>query len=194
MSFLLGLTGSIGMGKSTTANMFREEGIPVWDADQAVHEIYASDVDVITAIGDIAPSAISEAGVNRAALSEVLKKDPTLIAKIEPIVHPKVAQHRAAFIESHHAADLIVLDIPLIFEKDMSAEFDAVLVVSIDEDEQRSRVMSREGMTAIKFEMIRNMQTPDDIKRAKADYVIETNSLSQTKIDVQNLIEKLRAA
>ena len=194
MSFLLGLTGSIGMGKSTTADMFREEGIPVWDADQAVHEIYAQDQDVISEIGNLVPTAISSGGVNRAALSEALKVDPSLIAQIESIVHPKVAQHRADFIEAHRAADLIVLDIPLIFEKDMSAEFDAVLVVTINEDEQRKRVMAREGMTATKFEMIRNMQTPDDIKRAKADYLIHTNSLSQTKADVQSLLKKIRAA
>ena len=194
MSFLLGLTGSIGMGKSTTAAMFADAGIPVWDADHAVHEIYANDQDVIEAIESFAPTAVTEQGVDRAALSLVLKEDPTLIAKIEAVVHPKVATHRTEFIDSHAAADLIVLDIPLIYEKEMADQFDAVLVVTADEDTQRARVMAREGMTAVKFMMIRNMQVPDDVKREKADYVIETKSLSQTKKAVHDLIEKIRAA
>ena len=194
MSFLLGLTGSIGMGKSTTAAMFADAGIPVWDADQAVHEIYAHDQEVIDAIRDFAPTAIGEAGVDRAALSAVLKEDPTLIAQIEATVHPKVAVHRSDFIAAHAAADLIVLDIPLIYEKDMADQFDAVLVVTTDEETQRSRVMARDGMTEVKFMMIRNMQVPDDVKREKADYVIETKTLPQTEKAVQDLIEKIRAA
>ncbi|MEM7243245.1 MAG: dephospho-CoA kinase [Pseudomonadota bacterium] len=194
MSFLLGLTGSIGMGKSTTADMFRAEGIPVWDADGAVHDLYSEDGEVIAAIGALVADAVNAAGVDRAKLSDALKVEPKLIVEIEGIVHPKVAQHRADFIAAHEAADLIVLDIPLIFEKDMGADFDAVLVVTIDEDTQRQRVMAREGMTTAKFEMIRNMQVPDDIKRAKADYVIETKSLSQTQADVQKLIQDIRAA
>ena len=194
MSFLLGLTGSIGMGKSTTAAMFRDLGIPVWDADSAVHQIYSENAEVISAIGDLAPKAVTEAGVDRAILSSALNDNPKLIVEIEAIVHPKVAKHREDFIKSHEAADLVVLDIPLIFEKDMQSDFDAVLVVTIDEDEQRKRVMSRDGMTGIKFEMIRNMQVPDDLKHAKADYVITTKSLSQTRTDVQNLIEKITAA
>ncbi len=193
MSFLLGLTGSIGMGKSTTADMFRDEGIPVWDADQAVHETYRENAEVISAIGALVPDAVGEAGVDRAKLSKALEKNPKLIAEIEPIVHPQVAKHRAAFIESHRAADLILLDIPLIYEKDMAAEFDAVLVVSVDTDTQRERVMQREGMSPLKFEMIRNMQVPDDVKREKADFVIYTNTISQTRADVQKLIERIRA-
>ena len=113
---------------------------------------------------------------------------------IEAIVHPKVAKHRTEFIKSHAASDLVVLDIPLIFEKEMQGDFDAVLVVTIDEEEQRKRVMSRDGMTAVKFDMIRNMQVPDDVKREKADYVIETKTFSQTEKVVQDLIEEIRAS
>lgn len=191
MSFVLGLTGSIGMGKSTTAQMFSDAGIPVWDADAAVHYLYSKDKKAIAAIGDIAPTAVIDGIVSRNALKAEIKADEYLLQRIESIIHPLVAQNRAEFIETNSAANLIVLDIPLIHEKSNQDKFDAVLVVSVDAETQRQRVLARAGMTEEIFQLILSRQTPDAEKRKRADYVIETYSMDQTRKDVQTLIQKL---
>lgn len=189
--YKLGLTGSIGMGKTTTAAFFAKAGVPVWDADAAVHRLYTHNGDAIAAVGQIVPDAVVGGIVDRAALSKAIIKTPNLLTMFEGVIHPLVAQDRAAFVKQHEHAALIVLDIPLIFEKDMAAEFDGVLVVSTDAATQRARVMARAGMTNDKFDLILSKQVPDAEKRARADFVIETNSLSQTREDVHKLIKQI---
>jgi len=194
MSYILGMTGSIGMGKSTTARMFREEGVPVWDADAAVHRLYAQGGAAVDSIGECCPKAVSNGAVDRDALKEWIARDETALAKLETIVHPLVAQDRATFITDHAEAPLIVLDIPLLFETGSAGNMDGVLVVSVDAEEQRRRVLARETMTEEMFRSILARQTPDAEKRAKADFVIETYDMDTTRAEVRNLIGKLSEA
>jgi dephospho-CoA kinase len=192
--FLLGLTGSIGLGKSTTAALFAEMGIPVWDADAAVHRLYARGGAAVPAIGELCPDAIQEGAVSREALKAWIADDPSALRRIEAVVHPLVAADRAAFIEAQAAAPLVVLDIPLLYETGAEAGLDAVLVVTAPPEVQRARVMQRPGMTEAQFETILAKQVPDHEKRARADHVIETRSLEQTRAEVQALVDKLKVA
>jgi dephospho-CoA kinase len=194
MSFLLGLTGSIGMGKSTTAAMFRDLGVPVWDADATVHALYASDGAAVAPMKALAPNAVTSGAVDRDALKQVIKTDPTLLNRIEAVVHPLVAAARADFIADHAEAPLIVLDIPLLFETGGQNNVDATLVVTTDPDSQRDRVLARPGMTAEAFDQLRARQMPDAQKRALADHVIQTETLQQTRADVANLVQTLTGA
>lgn len=191
--YVLGLTGSIGMGKSTTAEMFRDAGIAVWDADAAVHELYTSHQDTILKIADIAPVAVGPEGVDRTVLRNVLQADAELFPKLEKIVHPAIRMRRDAFLERCRelGLKLAVVDIPLFYETGAEGWLDGVLVVSIDAKQQYERVMSRKGMTEEVFKMIMGKQLPDAEKRNRADYVIETENLDQTRTDVSNLIKKL---
>ena len=194
--FLLGLMGSIGMGKTTTAEMFRDALIAVWDADAAVHELYTSDTDTIEKVFDLAPAAVSGEGVDRQKLGHILQADKTLFPKLEAIVHPAIRAHRAAFVEACKSTEqnLAVVDIPLLYETGADEWLDAVLVVTTDADTQRARVMARAGMTDDIFQMILSRQMPDDDKRARADYVIETKSLEHVRDEVHSLIVKLIGA
>ena len=194
--FLLGLTGSIGMGKTTTAEMFRDALIAVWDADAAVHELYTSDTDTIEKIYDLAPAAVSGEGVDRKRLGNILQADKTLFPKLEAIVHPAIRAHRAAFIEACKTTGqkMAVVDIPVLYETDAQDWMDAVLVVTTDEDTQRERVLARGGMTEEIFQMILSRQLPDAEKRARADYVIETKSMDHVRDEVHSLIVKLIGA
>jgi dephospho-CoA kinase len=194
--FLLGLTGSIGMGKTTTAEMFRDALIAVWDADAAVHELYTSDTDTIEKIYDIAPAAVSGEGVDRKRLGNILQADKDLFPKLEAIVHPAIRAHRAAFIEACKTTGqkMAVVDIPLLYETKADEWLDAVLVVTTDADTQRERVMARGGMTEDIFQMILSRQTPDADKRARANYVIETKSMEHVRDEVHSLIVKLIGA
>lgn len=191
MSFVLGLTGSIGMGKSTTARFFREAGVPVWDADAAVHRLYAPGGPAGPMIARICPEAVTGGAVDRAALKRWINRDPTALAQIEAVVHPLVAQDRAAFLAENASAPLVVLDIPLLFETGGSDAMDAVLVVSVDATEQRRRVMARPGMTEETFAAILARQVPDSEKRQRADYVIETYDIGVARFRVNALIDNL---
>ena len=191
MTIKLGLTGSIGMGKSTTAAMFRAMGIPVWDADETVHRLYAVGGAAVAPVAALIPDALLGGMINRDALKRAISTDATLLIRLEKIVHPLVAQDRAAFIERHADQPLVVLDIPLLFETGADAWLDAVLVVTTDPETQTARVMARPGMTDAAFAQILARQTPDAEKRARADHVIATKTLEQTRADVTELIATL---
>lgn len=190
--FVLGLTGSIGMGKSTTAEFFRAAGIPVWDADAAVHRAYGPGGAAVEAIGVLHPAAAGPEGVDRAALRRWIAADPSALARIEAVVHPIVAQDRARFLGEHAGADLVVLDIPLLFETGGDTWVDAVLVVTAPPEVQRARVLARPGMTPAALDALLAKQMPDAQKRARADHVIETVGLDEVRADVAALIARIR--
>ena len=190
----LGLTGSIGMGKSTVAAMFREAGVPVFDADAAVHALQGPGGAVAKPIEAAFPGTTGPAGVDRPALGARVLGDPHALGRLEAIVLPAVARERLAFLERHAAEPLLVFDIPLLFEKGGSAGLDAVAVVSAPAPVQRARVLARPAMTPEKFEAILALQMPDAEKRARADHVIDTGvGLEDTRAQVQRLISCLTA-
>ena len=173
---IVALTGSIGMGKSTTSAMFKDLGVPIWDADAAVHRLYAPDGAAISPLKALIPEAIGAHGVDRNILTHKILQDPGLLKQIEAIVHPLVGKDRADFLAAarDQGASLVLVDVPLLFETGGEAYVDAVIVVSCSPEMQRARVLARPGMTEEKFASIVARQTPDDVKRAKADFVIDT--------------------
>lgn len=186
---VLGLTGSIGMGKTTVAAMFAEAGVPVFDADAAVHRLQGAGGRVVAAIEAEFPDTTSALGVNRTLLGEAVFGDPQAFARLEAIVHPAVAEERQAFFAANKDAPLVVLDVPLLFETGGDARVDKVAVVSASAEVQRARVLARPGMTVERFESILARQTPDAEKRARADFVIETGgSLGETRDKVNAVI------
>lgn len=185
----LGLTGSIGMGKSTVAAMFADEGVPVFDADAAVHRLQGQGGRLVAAIERAFTGTTSDGGVDRTALGEMVLGDPIRLAQLEAIVHPAVAEERAAFFAAHTAAPLVVLDIPLLFETGGQAHVDKVAVVSAPPDVQRARVLARVGMTPERFDRILARQMPDAEKRARADFVIDTGiSIDRTRAGVRRIV------
>ena len=191
MSFVLGLTGSIGMGKTTTAAMFAEVGVPVWDADACVHRLYAVSGAAVPLIGAIYPDVIENGTVSRPKLRVLIATDPTALDRIQSIVHPLVAADRAAFV-AKQTAEIILLDIPLLFETGAAALCDAVVVVSAPAALQRQRVLDRDGMTVPALDLILSRQMPDAAKRAQADYIIDTTTLDGARAAVQNLLTTIR--
>jgi dephospho-CoA kinase len=171
----LGLTGSIGMGKSTVAKMFADEGVPVFDADAAVHRLQGREGALVDAIEASFPGTTGPDGVNRGALAERVLGEPEALRRLEALIHPAVAREREAFVAAHEAAPLVVLDIPLLFEAGGWEQVDKIVVVSVPGDAQRERVLGRPGMNADKFEAILARQLPDEQKRARADFVIDTS-------------------
>jgi dephospho-CoA kinase len=188
----LGLTGSIGMGKSTIAAMFADEGIAVWDADLAVHKLYAESKPVkarlVEAFGDV----ITDEIVDRHKLSAALKGEAANFDRLNAIVHPALAADRLEFFVNHKDAQLVLLDIPLLYEVGAESYLDKVVVVSAPPDIQAARVLARAGMTEAKFEAILARQMPDAEKRTRADFIIDTSkSLDDCRDAVRLLIEKL---
>ncbi len=191
MTFLIGLTGSIGMGKSTTARQFEAEGCAVWDADAAVHRLYAKGGAAVAPMAEAFPAAVIDGAVSRDALKLIISRDPQALRKIEEIVHPLVAQDRAAFIAAT-AAEIVVLDIPLLFETGGEARVDATVCVSIDPETQKKRVMSRGTMSEDQFAAILAKQMPDSEKRARADYVITTDTPESAAHQVRAVLADIR--
>jgi len=190
---IIGLTGSIGMGKSTVAAMFEDAGVPVFDADAQVRAMQGPEGELVPAIEAAFPGSTGPDGVLREELGAQVFGDSEALARLEAIVHPAVGRKRAAFLAEHADAAMAVFDIPLLFEKGGHEAVDAIVVVSAPADEQRKRVLARPGMTEEKFEHILSLQTPDAEKRSRADYVIDTGqSLAETAADVAELIGKLR--
>lgn len=190
--FILGLTGSIGMGKSAVTAMFRDAGVPVFDADACVRALQGPGGALLPAIEAAFPGTTGPDGVDRAQLGAAVFGQPEALARLEAIVHPAVAGHRAQFLRDHAVEPLVVYDIPLLFERTGRGGVDAVAVVSAHADQQRERVLARPGMNANKFAAILAAQMPDAEKRARADYVIDTSTpLETTRAAVSALVERL---
>jgi len=192
----VGLTGSIGMGKSTTARLFAERGVPVWDADAAVHRLYGPGARGSEAIAALAPEAVGPEGVDRGRLRDAILADETLLPRINAAIHPLVRADRDAFLERAEAdgAAIALCDIPLLFETGAEDLFDAIVVVSAPPEVQRERVLKRPGMTAESFEAILARQTPDAEKRARATHVVDTaRSVEAAAEQVDRILADLRA-
>ncbi|MCT2557877.1 dephospho-CoA kinase [Tsuneonella sp. YG55] len=190
--FILGLTGSIGMGKSTVAAMFEAAGVPVFDADAVVRRLQGRGGALLPAIEAAFPGSTGPDGVLREQLGAQVFADPQALARLESIVHPAVAAERQAFMIEHAGERLVVFDIPLLFEKGGWEQVDAVAVVSAPPEVQRARVLARPGMTPEKFAHILSLQVPDAEKRARANHVIDTGTtLKKTEDAVKSLIEKV---
>jgi len=192
---LIGLTGSIGMGKSTTAAMFAEAGLPVWDADAAVHRLYAAGGPAGPLLSPVCPEAVGADGaVDRAPRKARSARDPAALSALERVVHPLVAADRAAFIAraARAGAYAVVLDIPLLFDTGADRAMDRVVVVSAPAEVQRARVLARPGMTEAQFDTILARQLPDSVKRARADDVIGTLTLEQARAAVARIVAEER--
>lgn len=191
MSFRLGLTGSIGMGKSTTARFFAEAGCALWDADAAVHRLYATGGAAVAPLGAAFPEALEAGAVSRDRLRAIIAADATALARIEAIVHPLVRQDREDFTRAA-TSDVVVFDIPLLFETGAEAEMDAVACVTVPPDEQRRRVLARGSMSAADLDRILARQMPNEVKCARADYVIETDTLDHARAQVRAVLQEIR--
>jgi dephospho-CoA kinase len=190
--FKLGLTGSIGMGKSTTANLFAAQGVAVWDADAAVRRLYAPGGAAVAPMADLLPQAVIDGSVSRETIREHLALNPGLLRQIESIVHPLVAADRADFL-GRTSAEIVVLDIPLLFENDTETTLDATLLVTAPASLQRARVMARPGMTEAHFQQILSRQMPDAEKRKRATHILETLDLPTATAYVRALLSHIRA-
>ena len=192
----VGLTGSIAMGKSTVAEMFKRRGAPVYDADAAIHKAYGPGGSAVEAVRRLAPEAVSEHGVDRNALKKRVQEDPAFLGKLESAVHPIIAEERRVFTEDSRrsGAAYAVYDIPLLFETGGEQAVDVVAVVSAPATVQRARALERDGMTKDMLETILARQTPDGEKRARADFIIDTGgSIQETEAQVDAIDAKLRA-
>ena len=191
---VIGLTGSIGMGKSTVAAMFADEGVAVFDADAAVHAMQAAGGELVAEIEKAFPGSTGKFGVDRKALGAAVLGDRDRLAKLEAIIHPAVARRRERFLAEHEDEAILLFDIPLLFEKGGHTMVDVTVVVSAPAPLQRERVLSRPGMTTDRFEHILALQMNDADKRARADHVINTGgSLAETRAQVRELVKSLAA-
>lgn len=190
MRFKLGLTGSIGMGKSTTARMFADDGCIVWDADAAVHRLYGPGGAALVPLGQAFPEAVGPGGVSRDRLRQIIAEDPTALERIETIVHPLVGQDRQAFIAAHPDA-IGVFDIPLLFETGGDAAMDATACVNVSRETQKQRVLARGTMTVQDLDRILGRQMPNEEKCARATWVIETDTLEHARAQVHSVVSAI---
>lgn len=188
--FVLGLTGGIGMGKSTTAAMFAAREVPVWDADAAVHRLYAPGGAAVAPMAAMFPGAVFEGAVDRGALRRIIASDPAALPRIEAVVHPLVAADRAEFL-ARQTAPIILLDIPLLFEGGNDRLCDGVAVVSVPPDVQRARVLDRGTMTPDDLDRILSRQMPDADKRARATWVIDTTTMDSARNAVHSILDQI---
>ena len=193
MSFRLGLTGGIGMGKSTAAQTFRDLGHPVWDADAAVHDLYAPGGAAVAPVAAAFAGTMCDGGIDRAALRQALAADPAGFQRLEAIVHPLVAAERADFIARHADTPIVVLDIPLLYETGAERGMDGVAVVSAPAAVQRARVMARPGMTEENFRLILSRQMPDSEKRKRADWVIPSDTMDGARAAIMDICAAIMA-
>jgi dephospho-CoA kinase len=190
MPFVLGLTGSIGMGKSTTARMFADQGIPVWDADAVVHQLYGKGGAATAALAALFPDVIEDGAVSRARLRAKIAADPAVLDRVQSQVHPLVAADRTAFLKAA-LAPIVLLDIPLLFETGIADLCDGIVVVSAPPDIQMARVLSRGEMTEAEYKMILARQMPDAEKRARANWVIETLDMDSARAAVTVILSEI---
>ncbi|HEY5413036.1 MAG TPA: dephospho-CoA kinase [Caulobacteraceae bacterium] len=192
---VLGLTGSIGMGKSTTARMFADEGAWVHDADQTVHRLYAQGGEAVGPVSAIFPEAVKKGAVDRQALAAAVAGDPEALKRLEAIVHPLVARSRVAFTDAAREAGaaVVVLDVPLLFETGGDLALDAVVVVSAPAETHRRRVLERPGMTPDRLATLLARQIPDADKRARADFIVETGEgLDRARVQVRQILSVVK--
>jgi dephospho-CoA kinase len=192
---VLGLTGSIGMGKTTTARLLAEEGVPVYDADAAVHRLYEKGGGAVGPVGAAFPASVRDGAIDRAALRQLVVGDAAAIKRLESIVHPLVREAQTAFLRKHReaGAPVVVLDIPLLFESGGDRFVDAVIVVTAPPQVQRARVLERPGIDEAAFTQIMARQTPDEEKRERADFLINTAfGLEDARAQVRNVLEVIR--
>ena len=195
MMYLIGLTGSIGMGKTQTAALFEEEGVPRYDADAAVHGLYEVGGAAVGPIGEMFPEAVRDGAVDRAALGRVVLKDGAKLAALEKMVHPLAGATQVDFLNAQMAAGAthVLLDIPLLFETGGHEFVDCVVVVSAPPDIQRARVLERSGMTEEKFADILVKQMPDSDKRAAADFIVDSSvSVADAHRQVKEILAAVR--
>jgi dephospho-CoA kinase len=190
-AFVLGLTGSIGMGKSTTAGLLADQGLAVWDADAAVHRLYAPGGAAVFAVARRFPGVLAEGGIDRGLLKGKLAGQPQALSDLEAIVHPMVAADRARFL-AKAPGDILVLDVALLFETGVTTLCDATLLVTAPPELQRARVLARPGMTDDQFRLIQSRQLPDTEKRCRATHILETLNLDLARVYVGALIAYIR--
>lgn len=191
MTVVLGLTGSIGMGKSTTARLFSEAGVPVWDADAAVHRLYERGGKAVAPVGRLCPDAVRDGAIDREALKRWIVAEPGALQRLESVVHPLVAADRMAFL-SGTEADVVVLDVPLLFETGAEGTVDKVVVVTAPPEVQRARVLDRPGVSPEMFEGLLAKQMPDSEKRARADYIVHSTSIADATEAVHTILNDVR--
>tara|TARA_A100001035_G_scaffold268262_1_gene253058 strand:- start:115 stop:741 length:627 start_codon:yes stop_codon:yes gene_type:complete len=191
--FILGLTGSIAMGKTTVSNMFRDLGVQVWCADNEVNELYKKNGAATKVFSKEFPSVITNTGVDKKKLRNLIHKDNAILKKVERIVHPLLEHSKVDFVKSNKDLPLIIFDIPLLFEKQQERKFDAVLVVTASELTQKKRVLSRKNMKEQDFQLIKRNQMKEQEKIKRADFLINTDkSLLETKQDVLEIYQKIK--
>lgn len=188
----IALTGSIGMGKSTVAKMFAAAGVPVFDADAVVRKLQGPGGALIARIGELFPGCVRSGTLDRECLAEIVLADRSKLALLEQVVHPAVREWREAFVKEHSGAQALIFEIPLLFETGSEKEFDKVIVVSSPPQVQRDRVLRRQGMSPDKFQTIIDRQMPDEEKKRRADFVVDTGGdLSTTEAEVRNILDCL---
>ena len=191
--FILGLTGSIAMGKTTVSNMFRDLGVQVWCADNEVNELYKKNGAATKVFSKEFPSVITKTGVDKKKLRNLIHKDNAILKKVERILHPLLEHSKVDFVKSNKDLPLIIFDIPLLFEKQQERKFDAVLVVTASELTQKKRVLSRKNMKEQDFQLIKRNQMKEQEKIKRADFLINTDkSLLETKQDVLEIYQKIK--